>query len=234
MFASRAGRQTLRAVPSRSQVLRPTAAVPSTRCYAQAASQAAQDSKPPIALFGIDGTYASALYTAAAKSSALEPTAKALTAMSNVFKKDPKLPSILAAPTLTATDKSQIINELGKAMGSSMTDTVRNFLKTLADNNRLGILEGVCEKFGELVSVWRGEVECVVTSAAQLDNKTLTRLENSVAKSEYVGAGKKLKVTNKVNPDILGGLVVEISGRTIDLSVSSKIAKMNKLLTDTL
>lgn len=44
----------------------------------------------------------------------------------------------------------------------------------------------------------------------------------------------KLTATTKVNPDILGGLVVEIGGRTIDLSVSSKIAKMNKLLTDTL
>ena len=38
----------------------------------------------------------------------------------------------------------------------------------------------------------------------------------------------------QVNPDILGGLVVEIGDRTIDLSVSAKIAKMNKLLTDTL
>lgn len=39
---------------------------------------------------------------------------------------------------------------------------------------------------------------------------------------------------HQVNPDIKGGLVVEIGDRTIDLSVSSKIAKMNKLLTDTL
>jgi F-type H+-transporting ATPase subunit O len=68
----------------------------------------------------------------------------------------------------------------------------------------------------------------------QLDNKTLSRLETAVQKSQYVGQGKKLKVTNQVNPDILGGLVVEIGDRTIDLSVSSKIAKMNKLLNDTL
>jgi F-type H+-transporting ATPase subunit O len=67
-----------------------------------------------------------------------------------------------------------------------------------------------------------------------LDNKSLNRLEAAVAKSAYVGAGKKLTVTNQVNPDIVGGLVVEIGDRTIDLSVSSKIAKMNKLLSDTL
>lgn len=67
-----------------------------------------------------------------------------------------------------------------------------------------------------------------------MDNKTLNRLEAAVSKSEYVGAGKKLKVTNEVNPEIVGGLVVEIGDRTIDLSVSSKIAKLNKLLTDSL
>lgn len=78
----------------------------------------------------------------------------------------------------------------------------------------------------------------------------MQRLETAVAKSEY-SQGKKLKVVPKVcpqsgsfpplqltlyqiNPDIKGGLVVEIGERTIDLSVSAKIAKMNKLLTDTL
>jgi F0F1-type ATP synthase delta subunit len=38
----------------------------------------------------------------------------------------------------------------------------------------------------------------------------------------------------QVNPDIVGGLIVEVGDRTIDLSVSSRIAKMNKLLTDSL
>ena len=88
----------------------------------------------------------------------------------------------------------------------------------------------------------------------KLDARTLQRLEAAVSKSEY-SQGKKLKVVTKVrllpkiltrrslkdaksclqiNPDIIGGLIVEIGDRTIDLSVSAKIAKMNKLLTDTL
>jgi len=67
----------------------------------------------------------------------------------------------------------------------------------------------------------------------KLDQKTLQRLEAAVAKSEY-SQGKKLKVVPKVDPDIRGGLVVEVGDRTIDLSVSSKISKMNKLLTDSL
>jgi F-type H+-transporting ATPase subunit O len=67
-----------------------------------------------------------------------------------------------------------------------------------------------------------------------LDNRTLSRLESAVFKSDYVSQGQKLKVVPKVNSDIRGGLIVEIGDRTIDLSVSAKMARMNKLLKDTL
>lgn len=172
-------------------------------------------------------------YTAAVKTSSLDPTAKALAQLDALVTKDTKLAGILSTPTLTAEDKSAIVAELKKQSGSN-SETVSNFLSALAENNRLGLLKGVCEKFGDIISAAKGELELIVTSAQALDNKTLNRLEAAVSKSPYVGQGKKLKVTNNVNPDIIGGLVVEVGDRTIDLSVSAKIAKMNKLLTDTL
>jgi F-type H+-transporting ATPase subunit O len=218
-------RQALRAV----RVAAPQRAL--ARTYASAA--ATSEVKPPIAVFGVDGTYATALYTAAAKSLTLDPTAKALSSLAALCQKDPKLNAVLSAPTLTAEDKSTIVAELAKQSGGN-SPTVKNFLDTLAENNRLGLLKGVCDKFGEIMAAARGEVEMRVTSAQALDNKTLNRLESAVSKSSYVGQGKKLKVTNDVNPDIVGGLVVEIGDRTIDLSVSARIAKMNKLLNDTL
>lgn len=73
----------------------------------------------------------------------------------------------MQAPTLSAADKSQIIAELQKHTGGQdKNDTVKNFLSTLADYNRLGLLKGVCEKFGDLMSAARGEVELTVTSAS--------------------------------------------------------------------
>ncbi|KAL1305202.1 hypothetical protein AAFC00_002121 [Neodothiora populina] len=206
----------------------------SVRSYAAAAASSAS-SKPPVALFGLDGTYASALYTAAVKTQTLDSTAQALEKLAALFKNDAKLQEILTAPTLSAADKSQIIAELQKNINvADKGDTVKHFLETLAENNRLSILGGVAEQFGTLMGAFRGEIELVVTSAAPLDAKILRQLETAVSKSQYVGQGKKLKVVPKVNPDIKGGLVVEIGDRTIDLSVSSKIAKMNKLLADTL
>ncbi|KAL6411047.1 ATP synthase F1, delta subunit [Ilyonectria robusta] len=165
--------------------------------------------------------------------STLDPTAKAIANLSNVFVKDTKLTQVLSTPRLSAEDKSAIVAELSKHTGANVA-TVKNFLETLAENNRLGHLQGVCEKFGELMSAKRGEVEMTITSAERLDNKTLSRLETAVSKSSYVGQGKKLKVTNKVDPEIVGGLIVAVGDRTIDLSVCSRIAKMNKLLTDSL
>ncbi|OQO12860.1 ATP synthase subunit 5, mitochondrial [Cryoendolithus antarcticus] len=198
-------------------------------------AKAGTDTKPPIALFGLDGTYASALYTAAAKSSALDPVSKAMDSLAATFKRDPKLHSILTAPTLSVSDKKQIVAELHKSTGvTDKSKTLDNFLDTLAENNRLNVLDGVAEKFGLLMSASRGEVELTITSAAPLDQKVVKQLEAAISKSQYVGQGKKLKVVPKVNPEIKGGLVVEIGDRTIDLSVSSKIAKMNKLLQDTL
>ena len=67
-----------------------------------------------------------------------------------------------------------------------------------------------------------------------LDKKTISRLENAIKNSQYVQNGQTLKVVPKVNPEIRGGLIVEIADRTIDKSVAAKMAKMNKLLKDTL
>ncbi|KAL2001079.1 hypothetical protein VTN02DRAFT_2246 [Thermoascus thermophilus] len=229
MLSSRVARAGLRASVQQFSSVPRTAAVNGIRTYATPA----QDVKPPVALYGIDGTYANALYTAAAKTSALEPTSKALAALGATFKKDPKLTSILNAPTLSKADKQQIIQELQKIAGADKAEILKNFLNTLAENNRLGLLESVCDKFATLMSAHRGEIELVITSAQELDGKTVSRLEKAVAKSEY-SQGKKLKVVTKVNPEIVGGLIVEIGDRTIDLSVSSKISKLNKALTDAL
>ena len=83
------------------------------------------------------------------------------------MKSDPKLQTILAAPTLSDSDKSQIVAELEKHTGGAdKSGTVKNLLSALAENNRLSLLEGVAEKFGTLISAQKGELELTVTSAA--------------------------------------------------------------------
>ncbi|GIZ39812.1 hypothetical protein CKM354_000318100 [Cercospora kikuchii] len=228
MFAGRVAVRSARVAAPRFQVA-------ATRSFAEAAAKPASETRPPIDVYGVDGTYASALYTAAAKNSSIDNVSKALENLNATFKKDSKLQALVTSPTLTVEDKKQIVAELQKTISvQDKTNTVSGFLNTLAENNRLSVLEGVTEKFAQLMSAARGEVELTITSAAPLDNKTVKQLEAAVSKSQYVGASKKVKVVTKVNPEIRGGLVVEIGDRTIDLSVSSKMSKMNRLLQETL
>ena len=138
-------------------------------------------------------------YTAASKQSALDNVSRALENMSSTFKRDTKLQSILTAPTLSTSDKKQIVAEIQKSTGvQDKTNTLTNFLNTLAENNRLAVLEGVCDKFAQLMSAARGEIEMTITSAQALDQKIVRQLEQAVSKSQYVGQGQKLKVVPKV------------------------------------
>jgi F-type H+-transporting ATPase subunit O len=97
----------------------------------------------------------------------LDSVAKALNSLNEIYHKDAKLATIMTAPTLSTEDKAAIVAELQKHTGSAdKADTVKNFLNTLAENNRLGLLKGICEKFGDLMGAARGEVELTVTSAS--------------------------------------------------------------------
>lgn len=136
----------------------------------------------------------------------------------------------MSNPALSSQDKKVVVDTLSRA--SKAEQTVSNFLNVLAENNRLSLLPAIADKFETLSNASKGIVEATITSATALDTRTINRLQTAISKSSFVGSGKKLIVNNKVNPDILGGLVVEVGDRTVDLSVSAKIAKLNKLLSE--
>lgn len=197
--------------------------------FRRSLATAAAATKPPVQLFGLDGTYASALYTAAAKSTSIEGAAKSLASLKTVVTSDPKVASILSSPALSADDRALVTSTLAQQV-PSIDSSVSNLLKVLGENNRLNLLESIITEFKVLTDAHNGFVEAIVTSATQLDSKVLKKIESSIAKSKFVGSGKTLRLTNKVNADIQGGIVVEVGDRTVDLSISSKIAKLNQVL----
>ncbi|EMR11543.1 ATP synthase F1, delta subunit [Pneumocystis murina B123] len=188
--------------------------------------------KAPIQLYGIDGTYATALYNAASKNMSLEKIEKSLNSLCNVIDKDVKLSLILNNPSLSLKDRLIIADVLSKLLGNDKL--ISNFLQIIAEKNRFNFIKSVSKKFSYLITTKRGEIEVVVTSASLLDSHSLKRLETAISKSKYVGPEKKLIMINKINKNIIGGIIVEIGNYTIDLSVADKILKLNKILTDSI
>ncbi|CAO3633156.1 unnamed protein product [Mucor fragilis] len=210
-----------------SRFTRLTTSVPK---FARGYAAAPASVKAPITLFGLDGRYATALYTAAARQNALDAVEKDLKTLSQAVEKDAALKSFLENPTVNRGTKMEGILSALKVNGKPNQIT-QNFFETLAENGRLNQTTKVSEAFAELMSAHRNELPLVVTSAKALDKSALNKIVESLQKSN-LAEGKKLLVSNKVKPDILGGIMVEIGDKSIDLTVSAKLAKLNKLITD--
>lgn len=180
-------------------------------------------------MFGLDGTYATALFTAAAKTTSVEAASKSLSQLTETVTKDSKLTSILANPALSANDRAIVVDTLAKSQ-PNIDQSVANLLKVLGENNRLSLFPDVSVQFTKLTDAYNGLIQATVTTAQPLDSKLFKRVEKALAGSKLVGQGKTLKLENVVDPEIQGGLIVEVADRTVDLSISSKINKLNQLL----
>ncbi|CDS12863.1 hypothetical protein LRAMOSA05047 [Lichtheimia ramosa] len=195
------------------------------RGYAAAAAP-----KPPVTLFGLDGRYATALYTAAVRQNSLDAVERDLTQLQNLISKDKAVQGFLENPTVTQQAKADGIKALLSKAGN-VNALTKNLFEVLNENSRLDQTAKVLSAYAELMSAHRNELPLVVTSAKELDKSTLNKIADSLQKSK-LAEGKKLLVSNKVKPDILGGILVEIGDKSIDLTVSGKVAKLNKLVTD--
>ncbi|SCU86998.1 LAMI_0D04346g1_1 [Lachancea mirantina] len=204
-----------------------------SRVFVRSLASAAKGVKPPVQLFGLDGTYATALFTAASKSSSIEGASKSLNDLAQLISKDNKLQTILSNPALSSIDRGVVVDTLAKSQ-KDLDTSVSNLLKVLGENNRLDLLSDVTSQFAKLTDAYKGLIQATVTTAQPLDSKLLKRVEKALSQSNLVGQGKTLKLENTVNPDIQGGLIVEIADRTIDLSIASKIQKLNQVLNESI
>ncbi|AFR94939.1 ATP synthase F1, delta subunit [Cryptococcus neoformans] len=195
------------------------------RGYATAATAV----KAPLQLNSLTGTYATSTYLAALKKSPkdLEALAKDVEAFDRKIKEDAKVAAFIQNPTLSASERSTALSSI---VPSGASPILSNLLSVLSENGRLASAPKVFADFHSLMAAYRGELEVVVTSAEPLDSKSLNRLDKALKGTE-IAQGKTLKVVNRVNDSVLGGLLVDFGDKTIDLSASSKVNRFNAALT---
>ncbi|GLB37156.1 putative ATP synthase delta (OSCP) subunit [Lyophyllum shimeji] len=180
--------------------------------------------------------YSKAVYGAALSKSpqTLNKVHADLNTISTTISQQPEVGSFLVNPTLSASERSAALSKFLEKLESTRKEPVseitKNLLTVLSENGRLGETQGVIEGLNELVAQYRGELDVIVTSAFQLPKDVLSRLETSLKQSKAAQSAKVLKITNKVNPAILGGIIVDFGDKTIDLSVQSRVTKLNNAL----
>lgn len=183
-----------------------------------------------LRLYGVDGTYATALFNVAVEASKINQVSESLARLKNALAQDKKLGEFFNNPALSARDRQVVVDTVAQSAGLGLDTDVVRFLGVLAENNRLNMFVKIQENFEKLNDNYNGIVNATVMSVEPLDPKSLRRIEKALANSKYVGKGKTLRLVNEIKPVIQGGLIVEIEDKTVDLSIASRIQKLNSAL----
>jgi F-type H+-transporting ATPase subunit delta len=145
--------------------------------------------------------------------------------VANVLGKSPEVAAFLASPAIGKRAKAAA---LGAALPGQTSELFRGMLTVLTKNNRLNLLAGIAAAYRQLLDERAGRIRVKVTAAAPLSDTqraTLTSTLTTLLKQQPV-------LAVRVDPELLGGLVVQIGDRVIDTSVRTRLNTLRTQLLD--
>jgi F-type H+-transporting ATPase subunit delta len=171
-------------------------------------------------LSGIAERYAIALYELADEAKALDTLADDLRELRGMIAESGDFSRFLRTPLLGRKEQTDAVQAVLKAAGGS--DLTRRFVGVLGRNRRLFALSATIEAFLEILAERRGEVTAHVTAAAALSDAQEAALLASLKKA----IGGSVNIETKIEPELIGGLVVRVGSRMVDTSLRTKLQRM--------
>lgn len=169
---------------------------------------------------GIAGRYASALFELANEAKAVDQVSAALDRFLAMLDESADLDRLVRNPVFTADEQ---VGAIGAVLAKAGIDGLAaNFLKLVAAKRRLFAVRGMIAGYRALVADAKGIVSAEVTVAAPLSDKN----RKAVIEALEARAGKSISLTEKVDPAIIGGLVVKMGSKMIDASLKTKLNAM--------
>jgi F-type H+-transporting ATPase subunit delta len=173
---------------------------------------------------GVAERYASALFDLARDESALQAVEAELSSMRRMIEESADLRRLVESPVFSAEEQEQAIAVIAERSG--IRGLVANFLRLVAKNRRLFALPGMIAAFRAMAARHRGEVSAEVTSAHPLKDEHVAALKG-VLKEKL---GKDVALEARVNPALLGGLIVKVGSRMIDTSLRTRLLNVKTSL----
>jgi F-type H+-transporting ATPase subunit delta len=180
-------------------------------------SRAFQVSTDEPMMASMAGRYAAALFELAKDEGQLPQVEADLVVFSTLLDESEDLRRLVRSPVISAEDQAKALTAvLGKAGASGLTT---NFFRLIARNRRLFAAADMIKGFRALLARERGEISADVASAHPLSPEQLNALKDVLR----VQMGKEVRVATRVDPNLLGGLVVKVGSRMIDSSLRTKL-----------
>ena len=172
----------------------------------------------------VAGRYASALFELATDQNAVGDVERDLGNFQSLLTESADLRQVLASPVLSTEEQNKAVTAVLAKMGAS--DMTTNFFQLITKNRRLSVAGDVVRAFQALAAKARGEVTAEVVSATTLNDEQTAALKATLKDS----VGKDVQLSAKVDPSLLGGLIVKIGSRMVDSSLRTKLATMKATL----
>lgn len=181
-------------------------------------------SRDLASLSGVAGRYAAALFGLAEDQGALEAVEADLRTLGVAIAGSDDLRGFLKSPVYGRDDQANAIAAIAKK--AELNGLTSNFLALVAKNRRLFALDDMIQAFGALAAQHRGEVFAEAVSAAALNDDQTKALRHEIEAM----VGKAVKLKTRVDPELLGGLVVKIGSQMIDASLKTKLNRLKTVM----
>jgi F-type H+-transporting ATPase subunit delta len=165
----------------------------------------------------LQGRYASALFELASEQGFVTAVESDLDTLGQAIAATPDLAALIRNPEIGRDAAAKAMDAVAQVLG--LSELTRKFLGVLAANRRLAKLPEVVRAFSAIAAAQRGEVTAEVTSAHALSDAQIAALTEKLK----VRQGREVKLTAKVDPALLGGLVVRIGSEQIDGSIRTRL-----------
>ena len=173
---------------------------------------------------GVAGRYASALFDLANETSKTSDVEGDLVLFQELLDESPDLLRVVRSPVIGSEDQGRAIAAILDKVG--IGGLTANFLKLVTANRRLFVIQDIVKAYRALSAKARGEITAEVTSAFALNDEQVTALKDTLKAS----VGKDVTLQTRVDPSLLGGLVVKVGSRMIDSSLKTKLQNMKVAL----
>ena len=170
------------------------------------------------------GRYAVALFELAKDQRQLEQVERDLTSFQAMLDGSADLRRLVLSPVITAEDQAKGLAAVLQMAGIS--GLIANFVMLIARNRRLFAAADMMKAFRALIARERGEVSADVASAHALSPEQLQLLSDTLRTS----IGKNVRIDTRVDPGLLGGLVVKVGSRMIDSSLRTKLNNLKVVM----
>ena len=149
-----------------------------------------------------------------------------LLAVRDIFGQEPDYVTLLSEPSIPRATRVGLVDE---AFGGSVHEYVASFIKVLLEKGLLRSYPSCVRRYETSYNADHGITEAIVTSAVDISDEEEKRLKDKLTAI----SGKKVVITRREDPSVLGGIKVELDGRLLDGTVAGRLSDLRRQVTET-